>query len=410
MIIISIICILLSIIMAYFYVKKNRIFIFSPAFVFLAYNIFYIVALIIAYYGDVGIRLSLLADKDTIKTAVLSSSLALPFFLFGYGYRNRIVIQGPEKSLRLAHVNGFFFCYLCLWLVLMAFGKDLGWHAISHDNAQGWKTIVFSYGKYCFIAMALLFMHLRKSKPHEMFFIFGTQVALMMVDGGRTTFFGFLVAAAWIWHQNGGVVKKRHYIFCALALFAILSARAIVLNQNFADAIVGSVGVEAYFASYTLLQSVSIVDNTHQILYGLTYLLDPFIYLLPGGIRDDHLILLKFAGGGHTDELYAPMGGFYYAAEAYANFGLIGPSLVAFFYAFLFRYFEKQVKYYRFVGIIFIASFASTASKVNFANGLKVFLVYLLFTLVFRLFFARRVRPIVNERPMAAPTPPALLQ
>jgi len=397
-------------VMAYFYVKKSRIFIFSPAIVFLAYNIFYITALIIAYYGDVAVTLSLLVDKDTIKTAVFSSSLALPFFLFAYGYRNRIVIQGPERSLRLAHVNGFVFCYVSLWLVLMAFGKDLGWHAISHDNAQGWKTIVFSYGKYCFIAMALLFMYLRKSKPYEMFFIFVTQVALMMVDGGRTTFFGFLVAAAWIWHQNGGVVKKKHYVFCVLALFAILSARAIVLNQNFVDAIVGSVGIEAYFASYTLLQSVSIVDKTHQILYGLTYLLDPIIYLLPSGIRDDHLILLKFAGAGHTDELYAPMGGFYYAAEAYANFGVIGPSLIAFFYAFLFRYFERQVKYYRFVGIIFIASFASTASKVNFANGLKVFLVYLLFILVFRLFFARLVRPSVNERHVAAPAPPALLR
>lgn len=308
MIIISIICILLSLVMAYFYVKKSRIFIFSPVIVFLAYNLFYIIALIIAYYGDVGVTLSLLVDKNIIKTAIFSSSLALPFFLFFYAYRNKIVIQGPERSLRLEHVNGFVFCYLCLWLVLMAFGKDLGWHAISHDNAQGWKTIVFSYGKYCFIAMALLFMYLRKSRPNEMFFIFLTQVALMMVDGGRTTFFGFLVAAAWIWHQNGGVVKKMHYVFCVMALFAILSARAIVLSQNFADAIVGSVGVEAYFASYTLLQSVSIVDKTHQILYGLTYLLDPFIYLLPSGIRDDHLILLKFAGGGHTDELYAPMG------------------------------------------------------------------------------------------------------
>ncbi|WP_305058883.1 hypothetical protein [Janthinobacterium sp. SUN137] len=410
MMIISLISILLSIIMAYFYVKKDKIFIFSPAIVFVAYNLFYIIALIIAYYGNVGITLSLLGDKGAINTAVLSSSLALPFFLIGYGYRNSVVIHGPQRTLRLAHLNGFFLCYLFLWLGLMAFGKDLGWHAISHDNAHGWKTVVFAYAKYCFVAMALLFIYLRKSKPREIFFIFVTQVALMMVDGGRTTFFGFLVAAAWIWHQNGGVVKKKHYIFCALALFAILSARAIVLNQNFADAIVGSVGIEAYFASYTLLQSVSIVDNTRHILYGLTYLLDPFIYLLPSGIRDDHLILLKFVGAGNTDELYAPMGGFYYAAEAYANFGVFGPSLVAFFYALLFRYFERQVKYYRFVGIIFIASFSSIASKVNFANGIKVFLVYLLFTLVFRLFFARLVRPIVNERSMAAPTTPALLQ
>lgn len=387
----SILILIASAIIFIYLLKKDKIFIFSPASIFIAYNLFYIFALIAAYYYDTNVNLSLINEKDIIEKSALAATIGLPFFLISYNKFDIKNFTYTDKTYSLKNVNLFYLIYFIIFINLILFGSNYGWHAVSRDGLLNWQTTAFAYLKYSSVVMALLAFYATKNNWLPAYAIVLSQALVMLVDGGRTTFFGYIVALTWIWFKRGGRPKLKHFALAILISFAVISARAIAMDEDFVTSIYASVQVEAFLASYTLLQTVSITKDTGYYLYGLSYLIDPIIYtIFPGGLRDEFLTFSYFFNSDVTTEKFAPMGGFYYVTESYANFGLFGAAIICIVYAYIFRKFENTSKKKEFYGIAIIAGFSSIAAKVYFSNAVKVTIAYVFFAFIIKILFIKK--------------------
>jgi hypothetical protein len=75
---------------------------------------------------------------------------------------------------------------------------------------EGIATSLFAYGKYLFICMGLLALWYEPLSKKWAGLILITQIIQMLFDGGRTPFFGLVVAYALILSRNGVIPKISH--------------------------------------------------------------------------------------------------------------------------------------------------------------------------------------------------------
>lgn len=375
-------------------------YIISPASLFLIFNLLYCFGLLLAHsYYSGTIKIPLLQERKYIDTVTLTALGGALSFIFLYMYKNN------SKSSAVVNVSLYYdirtnlivSVLLGLSLLLVLFASSYGWHAITHERVVevSFATTLYAYGRYALIVISLIYLSIKPYVKSVVFFVFFINVVVMLFDGARTTFLGLALGYLFILHRSGLRLGLKKNTLILIVLFFIPAARALALSSDFLSAMVASFAAESTMGGYTSLQGVEATINGGA-LFGLSYVLDPIIYLLPRALRDGNMLFFNHIASYLYGEDFAPLGGFYYIAEAYSNFYEFGGVIVAGVFAILLRMAESvKIKNY-YLGLIFVATFGATFCKVYFANEVKVFLVFLFFSFVFKKLFLRK-KAIVHD-------------
>ena len=365
---------------------------------FVSFSLLYCIYMYIGNEIETG-GLSLLEDEELIRYVIFSTLVGLLFFVGFYHYGS--ILSGgdlidsedsaEEKKIGGMREGPFALVYIGLLLVLLFFAESYGWHAVSRDGVDGIEASLFAYGKYFFVCMGLFALWCAPTSKKWALFILITQVVLMVFDGGRTTFFGLAVAYAWLLSKNGVNLKMSQAGYLFLFGVLLLATRAFVLGGDLIDGMASSVVAEGIFAGYTALQMGDYILGGGGLLYGLTYLLDPIIYILPKGMREDYLLLATQSISNYVGkENFAPLGGFFWIAETIANFGFFGGAIVGSVYGYALARLENGrgvAGYYR---IFVIAAFGALLSKFYLALAVKTAIFYIGAAFIIRYTFLDR--------------------
>lgn len=363
---------------------------FSPYYFFILFNLLYCASASLAVFMD-ATPLPLLGDRRVTTLMVSGGTLALVGFSASYlwNYRYQQSSVPPVRRLEAT----FWLAYVPLWLLTTALARSYGWHAYSRETAgEGEVTYtVFAYAKYLFNCMGLLYFYAKSfSARGPALFIIASQTLLMLFDGGRTTYFGFMLAVAWLYHQDYRLNTARALTYLSVFGALIVLTRALALSDDSAGDFLGTVVFEGVFGGYTAMQTIAeYVYAKPGLLLGTSYLFDPITYLMPAGLRDNLLFFGQLAGSiSSAAEDFAPMGGFYFVAEAYANFGLVGCLLISALFGLALRKVELSRPRWRWLTLAFLATLGSIFTKALFANSVKLFVTYAVFLLLLKFFFS----------------------
>ncbi|OZB49600.1 MAG: hypothetical protein B7X60_00560 [Polynucleobacter sp. 39-45-136] len=373
---------------------KRKVPIISCYYLFIAFSLLYCAYMFFGSDVETG-GLSLLENYEIINYVVSSTLLGLLFFIFFYWYgtdsKKFVKKQGFVYSKKeYVRKDIFLPTYIALLTILIIFAKNFGWHAVSRDGVVGIETSLFAYGKYFFVCMGLMGLWVEPLSKKWAIFILLTQTFLMLFDGGRATFFGLVVAYAWILSVNGVNLKASQMGYLFLFALILLASRALVLGEGLIDGMVSSVVAEGIFAGYTGLQMGDYVLAGGGYLYGFSYLLDPIIYLLPQGIRENYLLFITLSVNNYIGkENFGPMGGFFWIAEAIANFGFFGGAVIGSVYGYFLSKLENYQTGKGYYKIFIVAAFGSLLSKYYVANGVKIAIFYLIAALIIKKVFVR---------------------
>lgn len=387
---------------------RRGLMLFSPYYFFIGFNLLYCACATQAVFMEVY-TLPLMGDRRITTLLVSGGWLALIGFSTGYLWNCREQEYGnpPLRSLDAT----FWLLYIPLWLLISAIAPTYGWHAFTREaggQGGGAAYTVFAYAKYLFNCMGLLYFYAKSfSARGPMLLIIGSQTLLMLLDGGRTTYFGFMLAVAWLYNQDYRLNTSRALVYVVVFGSLIVITRLLSFAESSVSLFFESVVYEGVFGGYSAMQTVAEYQySTPYFLLGASYLFDPFIYLLPAGTRENLLFFGQLAGRISSDiEDFAPMGGFYFIAEAYANFGLAGCFLVSALFGHVLRRVELSRPRWRWLAMAFIATLGSIFSKALFANSVKLFVTYAVFLLLLKLCFTRprRVQDATPETPLPLP-------
>ena len=366
-------------------VKKINIFSIYGAFGFfsLLYNI---VPFWNLYFGIEFYSLSFRADLLNIQFLLVSISNIFFGTIFLFFYKevkfNLLDRREYKKSYKV------FYVLLFLITLLMAF--NYGWH-VSKGVGSG-LFIVTAYLKLIFVSSYLYYIY-KYGIDRWLFFMLLLQAILAFIDGARTTFLPIVFLTLFLFSSTSTKVNfsqsKIITYFTAILLFLSLS-RALVMNPDelLWTNMLMSLLIEACIGSYMSLQSIYSVGYHQDLLvtFGGSYILDPFIWMIPqGDVRDSLLIFNAWINdiSPFLNESFAPMGGFYYIAEALSAFSFIGPPIVTILFAFITIWFEKNKNNYKLLYLSYFSTIGFLFSKNIFANSFKLFIYILLFTTCF---------------------------
>lgn len=377
----------------YLVLLKGR-YILSPATLFIYYNVFYPTGLYLAknlYQGET--YLFLLGNDDILQNLIISSIISLISFLFFYLNNNKSVFFDCYYVVRRKMLYPIM---LILFIVLVSFGHKYGWHAITSSKETNLYTNLYAYIKYLFIVLSIFAVLNRNMNKKELFIIFIFNIIVMFIDGARTTFLGFLLGYLFVLYKKGTKFSLRTTFGILILVLLLPAVRALVMSSSFSSAFTESLIIESTFGGYTSLQGIYATQNSDMLL-GLSYILDPLIYFLPADLRDNYLFFNQHVNLANLkgDE-FAPLGGFYYIAETYSNFGILGGILIGGLYGFILKKIENCNKNMFLFSIIFISTFGATFAKQNFANEFKIFVLFLIFSFFIRKVFAYKTNLINN--------------
>jgi hypothetical protein len=374
----------------------KNISIINPIIIFIVFTMLYSIGLSLVSY-DYDLSLQYLGEKNLIDNVFLTSACAIAaasvtFFMnlkskrYDGKYSNLIAIRRIEL---------YFFCNFFLWFICMYFANKYGWHAFTRsysiENSLGYT--IYAYLKYIYICMGLIFLYANKFQSRfKVGLIISLQIILMIFDGGRTTLFGFIVASYWIYESNHRVNLGKSFFIVISLISLLVSVRLLVLDDSFFESVIPVIKLESVYGGYSAFQSIAEIDLFHApLLMGASYLLDPIVYLFPLGIREHYLFFNNFSENFsfNSKEIFAPAGGFFYIAEAYANFGVFGGILIGSFFGILLNLSSKYRNIYPTLIIPYIATFGAIFTKSIFANTFKLFVAYFLIFIILNKIFIK---------------------
>lgn len=372
---------------------KNKIIPLSSYYMFVAFTLLYSVAAYLNYSYSM-VMLSLSQDQEIIKKLLISAVGGILAFTITYFYGAYKSKEFYNVITKVSNKKVLIFIYIIIFFIVSAFASQYGWHASSRDGVgYSFATVILAYAKYTFVIIGVFFLVNDPKDKKTVFFILITQLVLMLLDGGRTTFFGLIVAYGWVLSRSGVNFNLKSLLFFILIVFVLLGVRGIAMGTGFFDSVRIGFLAEGVFGGYTALQSIDYVHNyNNTLLLGISYVLDPIIYLLPRVIRDEYLFFGNVTSSYYGAEKFAPMGGFFWVSESYANFGVVGGVIVGAFYGKMLRVFEEFSNSNIIYSAVFITTVGSILSKVYFANAIKVFVFSMLVAMILKIFFSRSLR------------------
>jgi hypothetical protein len=244
---------------------------------------------------------------------------------------------------------------------------------------------VTAYGKHVFIAIFLYYLF-RFGIDSWGWILFAENGIVMFIDGARTTFLPVAVVTCLVYAaQLSRLQRKRVYVLALVGALASIEARSIILSKQstFLENLIAPVAVEGSMGAYSSLQTIYAVRHhaNSGYTYGASYVVDPLVELLPkGDLRDNSQSLTNWE---HQIDMgipdtFAPMGGFYYQAEAIAAFWYLGPPLITCLFAASLIWMERIKNRHLLVYLVWTGTIGVLFIKTNFANGFKIFLTQFL--------------------------------
>jgi len=378
---------------------KFNIKILSPFFLFIALNLFYTASLVFFKFNDLDISPIFLGNENsTSKLLVIVSST---IFAFSFSYMlnfKRIKYKSDEDCYKIKFKPIFLMLYLSIFFICIFYAEKYGWQAYTHNESlvQNFKFTLYSYIKYFFVSLALFFFSVSKFSDRSMVcLILLTQTLLFLIDGSRNLYLGFVLSVLFYFYRTVSIKSYKPVQFLALALLLSIGVRAFYIGGNFYSSSIESIVYEGIMGGYSAIQSIHFIDNNgSEFIYGLSYLSDSMLTLLPQEFRAEfNLFLINFSNEimNSTNEKLSPMGGFFFIGEAYLNFGMLGGLILGYIYGFFLRKVESFSSELDWIYLTFMSTFSLMFVKASFANTIKIFLVYLFFIFVLNSFFKSKI-------------------
>jgi hypothetical protein len=331
----------------------------------------------------------LLSDRAVIDTQLILSAISNVCFgcIFLAFYRN-IPLETSRPHSRPSQHRNFIFLALPLFFLTCMLCAKYGWNQFAtgaETGTPGGMFTVTAYVKHIFIAVFLYYLY-RFGIDRWGWVLFVENGLVMFIDGARTTFLPVAIVTCLIYAaQLSRAQRKKVYVLALLGAFASIGARSIILSKQstFLENLIAPVAVEGSMGAYSSLQTIYAVQHRANsgYTYGASYVVDPLVELLPkGDLRDKGQFLKSWEQKidmGIPDE-FAPMGGFYYQAEAVAAFWYLGPPLITTLFAASLVWMEKIKNRHLLLYLVWAGTIAVLFIKTNFANDFKIFLTQLL--------------------------------
>lgn len=380
-----------------------RVKIFSNYYLFFGFSLLYTLIPLLVSQGinpSIFVTLSLNDRADLVSTHLAVTALANFFYAFGayfiFSNRKRRGLRKiifPRRSARLILGDkSVAIIFIILGIILIFGGYKYPW--LSPERTDTINSLM-GQGKVilCGLYIYILAFYGIGSKTMLMLLMI---IVVTMFEHSRTSLiavtFGTLVMA-----QEEKKISTLMLIFAALtaALFFVLIA---IYRTGFRLSDLSSIAdmffpvfVEGSCGSYMNLQVYDLFNKGEQrYTYFLNYLIDPLAYMLPRPILNamsiDKDSLTIFGNwitwaNGSLSETFAPLGGFFYVAEASAALPYLGPAIVAFVFGSVTQWIDNK-KDEGLIGtlnfLIFTIGFSMFFIKHNFAASTHFFITTLL--------------------------------
>jgi hypothetical protein len=386
--------------------RLRKIRLLSPYGVFIAFQVLYnIFPWASVSFGLGSMMFSLLADQSIVNIQlVLSSTANLCFgavFLFFY---KDVRFQEADRSALGTSRRNYLWLAAPLFLITVALCEKYGWHqftfahyAADSGEILGGMYTVTAYFKFAFVGVYLYYLY-RFGLDKGAWILLAEHIVVLVVDGARATFLPVFLVTMFMLIDKASMRKRLKYVYILALLGFILSmaTRALIFEEgSLLEDVAGPVTIEGVMGDYSSLQSIYGVERlpSPSYSYGASYVLDPFIWLIPQSIgRERFLFFNRW-----TDQLapilseeFSPLGGFYYVSEAVAAFSYLGPALVTTVFAFVLVWVDRHKNSHRLLYLAWMPTIGLMFIKVPFDNGFKIFLIQ--FLIMKTIFLASKVK------------------
>ena len=261
-------------------------------------------------------------------------------------------------------------------------------------SGEGVLFSITAYLKLLFVSCYLYYIY-KFGFNRGAIFLFGLHTIVMFVDGSRSTYMPILFLTISMLYSKSRNFNKNNYKIAALAaggLAMIVLSRAVIMSvdESLTDNMIMSMLIEGCTGSYMSLQAIYVIANDYSatFTFGATYLIDPFIWLIPQtSIRNNFLTFNDWVNNISPllREEFAPMGGFYYIAESMAFVPYAGPVIITGVFALITVWIERNKNKYKIIYLSFFSSVGILFTKYVFGNVMKIFLIELIFLGLFLL-------------------------
>lgn len=333
--------------------------------------------------------MQLLSDRHVVDTQLILSAISDISFgcIFLAFYKNTPLTISRPRPLPSQQRN-FALLTLPLFLLTCVLCAKFGWNQFAtgaQTGSPGGMFTVTAYVKHIMVGVFLYYLY-RFGIDRWGWILFAENGIVMFIDGARTTFLPVAVITCMVYAaQLDRAKRKKVYVLALVGLLASVGARSIILSKQagFIENLMAPVAVEGSMGAYPSLQAIYAVQHhaNNGYTYGASYLVDPLVELLPkGDLRDKGQSLTNWEHGidlGIPDK-FAPMGGFYYQAEAVAAFWYFGPLLITSLYAASLVWMERTKNRHLLFYLVWAGTIGVLFVKINFANTFKIFLTQFL--------------------------------
>jgi len=336
---------------------------------------------------------TLLTDSSVIGTQLwLAASANICFgtvFLAFYKevpFVARVYGDLPHKR------RNFVLAVIPVFVLICVLCAKYGWNALAvgmatgavNPNPGGMYGLAVD-AKFLYIGIYLYYLY-RFGLDKGAWTLFGGNVVILAIDGGRTTFLPVALVTLILYREQTSKSAKRFklYLLTILGVGISIAARAVVLNGD--SGIVKMmipITVEGTMGAYPSLQSIYAIQHhaNDSFTYGGSYLIDPIVWtFFPHGELRERL---QFFGpwtrnvGSGIPEDFAPAGGFYYVSEAVAAFSYAGPAIVTAAFALFLVWIERLKRRYPLVYTTAASTLGVMFVKYVFAGAFKMFVIEL---------------------------------
>ena len=333
--------------------------------------------------------LVLLTDHTVINTQVILAAVSNLCFgcMFLAFYRNSPLSTFRAPSRPQKRRNYLLLAFPLFVLTCLMCAK-WGWNHFATAAASGPPGGMFTvtaYVKIIFVSTYLYYLY-RFGLDRWGWVLFVENGIVMFIDGARTDFLPIAVVTCMVYAVRLSREQRRKvYVLALVGVFASIGARSIVLSNkaSLLGNLVAPVAVEGTMGAYSSLQAIYAVQHhaNSGYTYGASYVIDPLLELLPAGqVRNDYKFLPNWERQIYMGipGNFAPMGGFYYQAEAIAAFWYLGPPLITCLFAAALIWMERIKNRHLLVYLAWAATIGVLFTKTPFAIDFKLFMTELL--------------------------------
>jgi hypothetical protein len=405
---------LFSYFLAFYFIARGKILLFSNTTVFLFFSLLYsLIPLLVSYgyYPKTVWTLSLSDKSDLVQLHILIVGLSNLAFIAGMLVCSKLI--KPSKRLIKDKFRVYSFdkllvlVYFVISVIIAYYGNKYKW------LSEGRSELINSFigqGKVFLSGIYIYFIAVYGIRRLTLA-MFASMLIITIIEVSRTTLIAMTIGTL-VFAYDQYKISPYKLISIAIAFFSLFVYVALY-RINF---IVGKVAffdllypvyIEGMYGSYMCLQVFDAVNKgIDNFTFFVNYLIDPIVFLIPRVVfdllnenKDNFTIFGQWIDNANKvlAEPFAPYGSFFYTAEASASLPYIGPILIAFIYS-LFLHSIEQFRNSSYIGrlnylvvtigfsMVFIKHTFAGSSHFLFITAVTAYAIYVISGLIRHLY------------------------